>query len=284
MLLKIELSDQEKKHWVTIILFAFITGTLSWLGMPDGGLDMRNDILPSLLNWREPWKEGTPLFPWFIAILFPLRFFSAQAATAIVNALSIILVALLLRKYKGNPLLTIPIVSFPMIGLGLFKNGQTDALVLAGLLLPPGFDLLFFWKPQVVAHIFWVRAQGYIKTYLIAGGVIFITSLFIWHGWVENILFFGQEYLIDGWWNKSLWPYSIPFGIGLIYWAIKKGDEAYGLMASPLLFPYVNAPSYLGFVIAVAVKWPKLFWVLYAGYWLYIAVALIFPEYSLCIF
>lgn len=265
-----------------LIVFAFsiLVGWLSWHVFPDGGLDMRDDILDSLIHWRVPWEEGTPLLPWFTLILFPLRYFSARLATALINAGSVILTAFLLRRYKGNALLTLPITISP-VGYWLFSTGQTDALILAGVFLPAGLDLLLFWKPQVIAHSLWVRARGNFATYVFVGSGLFIVSLFLWPGWVNGIFFFGKDRLLDGWWNKSFWPYGIPLGFYFVYLSIKKIDESYGILASPLLFPYVNGPSYLGVLIVIASKWPKVFWMLYSAYWLWVFVALSFPEWNL---
>lgn len=249
--------------------FALAVGVISWQLLPHGGLDMRDDILPSLRNWRAPWVEGVPLFPWATFVLMPLRIFSPRFATALINGLSTILLALTIKKLNGNILFAIPIMVSP-IGISLLSNGQTDAIVLASILLPPGLDLLLFWKPQVIAHAFWVRVRGRLKLYLISGLTLLLISFIIWGFWPMEIFHFAQVNLINGWWNRSLWPYSIPFGLFLIYFSIKKNDVGYGLMASPLLFPYVTTASYIGLLVVIASKWPKLFGLIYLLYLAYI--------------
>ena len=264
-----------KNHLPAIIVwgFALFVGILSWQVMPNGGLDMRDDILPSLHNWRTPWVEGTLLFPWATLVLMPLGFFAPRIATALINCLSVYILAFLIRKFKGNILLVIPIMISPF-GRMLFFNGQTDAIVLASILLPAGFDLLLFWKPQVLAHAYWVRVRKQPKIYLISILSLLLISLWLWGCWPKEILDFGQENLLDRYWNLSLWPYSIPIGLGLIYLSVVKNDVGYGLMASPLLFPYVNGASYIGLLTVVACKWPKLFGIGYLIYFLYLAVML----------
>lgn len=267
---------KEKFQFVVILWFAFIVAAISWQGMPDGGLDMREDILPSLINWVAPWKEGTPLFPWAVVILMPLHLLTPRLATALINVISVILLSLVIRKYQGNILLGIPLLLSPL-GYGLFSNGQTDAIVLAGMLLPPGLDLLLFWKPQVMGHAFWVRGRKNLKIYLVSGGILFLLSFFVWGFWPIEVFLFGRDHLLNGWWNKSMWPYSIPVGTILVYLSIKKQDEAYGIIASPLLFPYVNAPSYLGLFAVIASKWPRVFWGCFLVYWVYVIVVLLSP-------
>lgn len=252
------LVSDKRFHFAVIMGFALILGGISWMVMPEGGIDMRDDILPSLWNWRAPWDEGTPLFPWATLILMPLRFFTPRDATALMNGLSVVLIALLIKKFDGNILFTIPVMLSP-IGYRLFTTGQTDAIVLASIFLPAGFDLLLFWKPQVIAHAFWVKGLAQPRIYLISGCVLLIFSWFVWGDWLNPILKFGQTRLIGGWWNFSLWPYSIPIGVLMVYLSIKKKDLGYGIIASPLLFPYVNGPSYIGLLAVVAAKWPKIF-------------------------
>ena len=256
-----------RNHYQAIIVvaFAILIGVISWQLMPTGGLDMRNDILPALQHWKAPWLEGMPIFPWATLVLMPLRLITPRAATSLINFISVIITALVIRKYKGNMLFVVPIVFSP-IGQPLLFNGQTDAVVLTSLLLPAGFDLLFFWKPQVLAHAFWVRFRSNFKIYLIAGTSILLISFFIWGFWPGELLDFTRDHLLGGYWNMSLWPYSIPIGLILIFLSLKKTDESYGLMASPLLFPYVSAGSYIGLLIGVASKWPKLFGLVYLGW------------------
>jgi hypothetical protein len=199
----------------------------------------------------------------------PLRLFSARIATVIINSLSVILIAISIKRLGGNMLLTFPVLLSP-IGYWLFTTGQTDALVLAGFLfLPAGLDLLFFWKPQMIFHAYWIRLLKSPIIYAIVGAMILTASFLIWGNWPLAIYQFARRNLIAGWWNRAVWPYGIPVGAYFIYQSIKKNDESYGILASPLLSPYVNGPSYIGLVTVFAVKWPRLFFFLYFVFWIY---------------
>lgn len=270
----------ERFYFAVVLGFALAIGIVSWMVMPHGGLDMHDDILPSLWNWRAPWEEGTPLFPWATLMLMPLRLFTSRAATATVNGFSVMLIALLIKRYDGNILLTIPVMLSPF-GYKLFVTGQTDAIILAGVFLPAGFDLLLFWKPQVIAHIFWVRGFAQPKIYLISGITLFALSLLLWGFWPKNVWEFGQTKLIGGWWNYSVWPYGILIGLPMVYLSLKKKDDGYGIIASPLLFPYVNGPSYIGLIAVVAAKWPKVFGLCSAIFLLYLILAVLVPSLNL---
>lgn len=269
-------SKADKARFAVIAGFSLAIGMVSWMLLPNGGLDMREDILPSLWNWRYPWEEGMPLFPWAILVLMPLRILSPQGATALINGLSTLLVALLIKRFGGDILFTIPIMLSP-IGYRLLTTGQTDAIVAAAILLPAGFDLLLFWKPQVLLHIFWIRVFEHPKTYFISGIALLAASFVVWGFWLEDVWEFGRTQLIDGWWNFSLWPYGIPVGLLMIYLSFKKKDAGYGLIASPLLFPYVNGPSYIGLLAVAAAKWPRFFSALFLILFLYILLLIFAP-------
>jgi hypothetical protein len=41
-------------------------------------------------------------------------------------------------------------------------------------------------------------------------------------------------------WNQSLWPYSIPIGIGLLLTALRIKDHRIAILSGPFLAPYVG--------------------------------------------
>jgi hypothetical protein len=116
---------------------------------------------------------------------------------------------------------------------------------------------------------------------LVSGIALLVVSWLFWGLWPKAILEFGKTQLIDGWWNFSLWPYSIPVGILMVYLSIRKKDVGYGIIASPLLFPYVNGPSYIGLIAVVAAKWPRFFGLCSVIILLYIMLAVFVPALNL---
>jgi hypothetical protein len=69
------------------------------------------------------------LFPWATLGLMLFRFLSPRGATVLINGLDVILLVLLIKRFRGNMLLTIPVVISPF-GNAFLINGQTDVLVL----------------------------------------------------------------------------------------------------------------------------------------------------------
>jgi hypothetical protein len=62
-----------------------------------------------------------------------------------------------------------------------------------------------------------------------------------------SFLIFGPYYLnavktssVMEFWNQSLWPYSIPIGIGLLLTSLRIKDSRIAILAGPLLSPYVG--------------------------------------------
>jgi hypothetical protein len=175
--------------------------------------------------------------------------------------LSVIVLALVARHFGGPEWVVVPVLLSPA-GYWLFRNGQTEWLILAGLLFFNGLDvLLITLKPQVAL---WVivprlrRAGSRWLMYLAPALVIGVASLVIWPGWPGHLLAFAPV-LIGGEWNSSMWPWGLPVGLFCVWRAWQSRDDCWGVIASPLLFPYVNLPSYLGLLLVVAARWPRWF-------------------------
>jgi len=139
-------------------------------------------------------------------------------------------------------------------------NGQVDCLVLGGLMFFNGVDpLILLMKPQVAAGAIVSRVKRtgrqwsrYVLPSLVGLGI----SLVVW--WMWPVAFLGPVMRqIPGYWNSSLWPFGIPFGLFSLWKAWKTADERWGVVASPLLSPYVNLPSYLGLLAVIVSRWPR---------------------------
>ena len=250
---------------LAVWLFALLVIVGSWVYLPSGGRDWREDIAPAgRAWWPAPWAEGMPLLPWAALLVSPLAALPDRLATALLNGASVIALALVVRRLGGSPWLVFPLLISPL-GYWLFVNGQTDTLILAGVLMFNGLDpLILVLKPQVAAGVIVARLRragagwaAYVAPLAIVGGL----SLVVWWGWPLAVLEY-RHMLVGSEWNSSLFPYSVPVGLALLGWAWRTGDDRWGLAATPLLFPYVNMPSYLGLLAVLAARWPR--WALVA--------------------
>ena len=197
--------------------------------------------------------------PWGALLLSPIGGIPDRMATALTNGLAVIVFALLARKFGGPDWIAIPVLLSPP-GYWMFQNGQTEWLVLMGLLLFNGLDTAFLiLKPQVAMGAILARlrrAGPHWKKYILPGSTLLAVSLLIWPLWPLKMLTIAPT-LTAGSWNAALWPWGIPIGIFLLWYSWKTHDEAWGIVATPFLFPYVNLPNYLGLLIVLAARWPR---------------------------
>lgn len=175
-----------------IWIFAVIVVVGSWFLFPEGGFDWRNDIGPGARHWwPAPWDEGLILAPWGALMLSPLGGLPDRIATALTNGASVIIFALVARKFGGPDWIAIPVLISPP-GYWLFHNGQTEWLVLIGLLLSNGLDIPFLiLKPQVAIGAILPRLKesgDQRKQYIFPGIIVFAISLLIWRLWPLEIL------------------------------------------------------------------------------------------------
>jgi hypothetical protein len=251
-----------------IWIFAVVVIMGTWILFPEGGFDWRNDIGAGARHWwPAPWEEGLVMAPWGAILLSPLGGVPDRVATALTNGLSVFVFALVARRFGGPDWIAIPVLISPP-GYWLFYNGQTEWLVLLGLLFFNGLDVsLLLLKPQVALGVLVPRlrrAGDQWKLYILPGFLVFAISLILWPLWPLNILEIAPV-LTSGSWNSALWPWGIPIGIFLLWYSWRTADEHWGVAATPLLFPYINLPNYLGLMIVLAAKWPKwalIFWAL----------------------
>jgi hypothetical protein len=60
----------------------------------------------------------------------------------------------------------------------------------------------------------------------------------------------------------------VPVALGFLWYAWRTGEDRWGIVASPLLSPYVNMPNWLGLMLALAAKWPRVTLILWSSMWL----------------
>lgn len=217
-------------------------------------------------SWLDPYQGGFHYAypPWMAALLAPFHFIEIYLSRAIMGGLTLLICAFTNRALKGDMISFILfIVSIPT--LSLLGNGQVDGIPILGL------GLLFlnspYWK---ILGIILVLAKP--QTFLFAIPILLLNP----KKRVEIIsavtLFIGLSFLVWGWWitpllemsqslfplaDLSPWPYGIPVGIGLIYWAYKTENVALGALATIFLVPYLALHSYAGYTLILYAQLPR---------------------------
>jgi hypothetical protein len=254
--------------------FAIVIAVLSWIWLPLGGDDWHFFFGIAARNWwPDPWAYlgDFPYVPWTGLLLSPLGGAPDRLATAVTNALAVVVFGWGAKRLGGPEWVAILVLVSPP-GFFMFRNGQMEWLTLFGVLLFNGLDLLFIIiKPQVAIGIVLPRlkrAGSNWMRYLAPVAIAGILSLLIWPGWPLRALPDPNPEWLRATWNWSVWPWGVPVALVLLWFAWRRSDDRLGLAASPLLSPYVNMPNYLGLMLVLAARWPKWAFIVWAIFWL----------------
>jgi len=184
---------------------------------------------------------------WALFPILPFAFLPwpmGYIAFAMLNLFCFVVVAI---KMKMQIWFIVPWLIFG----GVLRNslfGNIDGLTALGLILPPQIGLFFvMMKPQIGIPIalFWCWTSyrdGGIKrvAQTFAPVVIaFLISFAVYGLWI-----FQSAEIIGASWNTSLWPWTIPAGLILLYAALRRGDIRPALISTACLSPYLASQSW----------------------------------------
>jgi hypothetical protein len=232
----------------------------------------------ALLSGASPFSvEGYLNAPWALVPLLPFALLPARIGWGLFTVAGLLIMGVLAVRFgAGRAALPAFLLSPPVVH-GLL-NGNTDWIALSGLMLPPSLGLfLLATKPQIGIGpaVIWLveayRRGGWRRLLWTAGPITAVTLLsFLAYGlWP---LRFSRE--LGLWWNASLWPWSIPFGLYALYVGLRERRVEAGLVASPLLSPYVLLHAWSGALLATVRRTRWLF-ALVGGLWLWVLVRLL---------
>ena len=193
---------------------------------------------------------GCPLNPpWMLFILSPFALFSSTLGASLLAVLNLILFAFLLKRLSISPLLSMVFLSSPFV-LGNSRVANFDALVLLGLLLPRRWGLfLLLSKPQIGIWIalYWIFEawqEGKAKKVfqlIFPVYIAFMLSFVIYGPWpLVRYLSMSADHA-----NVSIFPYSLPAGLLLLFYSFRIKSLPLILITTPLLTPYINFNSLL---------------------------------------
>lgn len=241
---------------LSIIVFVGMVWILTIFLPP--GIDWDVAYYPAardLLYLRNPYQVEKFFNPvWVLFPILPLALLPPNIGRAVFFLLSMLGYGYAAYRFKAKPLALGAFLISPPVVHGLL-NANVDWIPLLGFILPPQIGLFFVAvKPQVgfVVAIFWFfeawRKGGWRETLRVFAPIsIGLLLSFIVFGFFP--LRFGSR--LEVWWNASLWPMSIPVGLGLMAAALRKSDLRFAMGAAPCLSPFVLFHSWAGALLAI---------------------------------
>lgn len=200
-----------------------------------------------LLHGQNPYL--VPSFmnpPWALLPLLPFALFDPKMGLILFFAFNYAVFLIVARGMRAGTVATCLFVTSPLVIAALY-DGNFDALVMLSFIMPAPLGLfLAVLKPQVGFGIILYWAWQAWK----AGGPLQVARTFLPLALIAavSILIWGRlagdRPLLDAPWNASLWPWSIPLGLLLLYLGFRHGRQRPFIAASPLVSPYVGVGSW----------------------------------------
>ncbi|HTP01346.1 MAG TPA: hypothetical protein VMJ64_08235 [Anaerolineales bacterium] len=202
-----------------------------------------------LLHGQNPYQVATLHNPvWALLPLVPFALFGETAGGWLFAIFSLFTYGFVAYRLKARPWALAAFLLSPPV-LNSLILGNIDALILWGFLLPAPIGLfLVLAKPQlgIGIAIYWGyvawkegRMRKLVITFLPVT-IFFCASFAIFGNWLASR---GDD-VVAAYWNASLFPWSVPAGIMLLYLGLKYLKQRMAIASSPLLSPYVSFGSY----------------------------------------
>jgi len=218
------------------LVLSIVAITITFVFLPIPYKDWVTVFRPAALNFSHPYFNAGRFFnpPWLLILLYPLAILPPRVGAAILMTISILGIVFYV---KSPPKIIAVILSAPI--MMIFRLGQLDGLLIWALMLPYGLGLpLLIAKPQGV-FLTTIRRLN-VKSVGATLGII-ILSIIIWGHWWQNIIGYFPDQTV----NISLFPYSIPFGILLLYFGWRRDSDSLLAFGSLCFSPYFMTTSML---------------------------------------
>jgi hypothetical protein len=238
---------------------------MAWLvftHLPVSSVDWVGNFRPAALQWQDPYYRPGLIFnpPWLFPLLYPLAVLPRSAGIGMLIMLSVLAIGL----YVKSPIKLLFVMASVSMAT-VIALGQLDALLLYGLMIPSGLGIpLLLLKPQGVFLAILPRLNRWSVLFTL---LVFVVSVLIWGDWWTNVFAHRPNPKA----NMSLFPYTIPLGILLAYFGLKRKSDALLCSASLCFAPYFMAQSMLPAIAATIRETNNWRWwtVTVVGTWLY---------------
>jgi hypothetical protein len=239
------------------------------------GIDIRDLLQAGRAVWalQNPYQETIAFYspPWMLFIIAPLSLLPGQSAFILWTLIGIAAYLTAFRR-MGMDWSAVYVLLFSPFVVGNLVFGNYDWLVLLGGTLVPTVGIWFLAvKPQLGVALAGLWAW---RSFKISWRSFLLIVLPILMAFLLSFIF-GYRFPDpnDLRWSKDIWPWGIPIGMAIAFFAYRRQDLLLSLAAAPFLSPYVSWHSW----IVVLLPLSRNRWALAAGIvasWFYSAWAL----------
>lgn len=269
-----ELTGKQK---ILLYLVIFCMSTILFFIIPPVAIDWLNTYHPIALHPLQPYSTNSFVnAPWTAVIIYPLQMVSKNVGLVLNASITLVVFIILVISRNGKLLsIVLTMTSFPV--LSGISNGALEWIPALGFLFQDGIGMLFLLtKPQsgLLGGLDWYLRSKNKKLFLIIPAVTTMLSLLIWPDWPSQLMANLQTHEVGlRGRNISLFPWTIPIGIALIYYIIKKrpeNGELLGVLATSTLTPYTAFQSYSVLFTLISISYPKAAVITWVLLWIFI--------------
>lgn len=246
------------------------------------GIDWKETFYPAaraVLEGKSPYGVSTfRNVPWTVLPLLPFALLSERMGGIVFFILTFAAYGWVAHRLNASRVALIAFLLSPPVFYGM-RMLNVDILVLIGFVLPAPIGMFFvIIKPQMglAMLIFWLveawRQGGIwqvLKTFLPVT-LALLLSFVLFGNWLAG----RQSDLPGSFWNASLWPWSIPIGLGLLMVSLRERRGELAMSASPFLSPYLAYHSWAAALLGLIQRDFELVTVV-IGMWLVAVVRLL---------
>ena len=229
------------------VIFGRIAGTP--MGVDFG---MLRAAAESGLNLQNPYTAGPGFYnpPWMLLFMAPFAMIPQQTGFVVWTVIGVACYALAFRR-MGIDWPAAVILIFSPLAVGNLMFGNYDWLILLGATLPAVWGVwLVALKPQLAGVLvllwMWQNAKQGLRAFAIV--VLPIASVTL----ISILL--GYRLPASGamQWSADVWPWGLPAGAVLAYFAYRRSDPVLALAAAPFFSPYVVWHSWIVVLLPLA--------------------------------
>jgi len=236
---------------ILVLLVVTIVAVYAASRLPDA--DWNETFYPAargIFSGHSPYER--PVFvnpPWAILLLLPFVIFPADISRGLIFVVSVLVLVFIAWKTKNRPQTVVALLLSPTV-IGSLLAANLDTLIIPAIFFPPAWALFFLMiKPQigfgVAAYFLFTIFQKEKITLVLkifAPVVIgYLLAGLIFPPFLGRIL--NQPFVNP--WNRSIFPYGIPIGLFFLYFAVRRKNVFYALVAAPFFTPFLTFYSYL---------------------------------------